>query len=130
MNLMQFLRAALVSLLMLSGVVTVTALQTPIAQANDMTLQQAMAALSGAKAEGLIGETETGYLDVVNNGDNARSQQIVKLINDARRNEYARIASQNNIAVAEVEALAGQRAIERTPPGQYVKINDRWLRKP
>jgi len=130
MNLMHFLRAAFVSLVMLTGVFAVTAIQTPSAQANDMTLQQAMSALSGAKADGLVGETETGYLDVVNNADNARAQQIVKLINDARRSEYARIASQNNIAVAEVEALAGQRAIERTPPGQYVKVNDRWLRKP
>ncbi|SEA39753.1 YdbL family protein [Alkalimonas amylolytica] len=92
-----------------------------------MNLQQAMNALGPAKEQGLIGEQINGYLGVVQ--ANAEAQQIVELINDARRAEYSRIARDNNIAVADVEARAGQRAIERTPAGQFVKLDGQWVRK-
>ncbi|MEE2025596.1 MULTISPECIES: YdbL family protein [Alkalimonas] len=92
-----------------------------------MNLQQAMNALGPAKEQGLIGEQINGYLGLVQ--DNAQSRQIVELINDARRAEYSRIARDNNIAVADVEARAGQRAIERTPTGQFVKLDGQWVRK-
>lgn len=92
-----------------------------------MNLQQAMNALSPAKEQGLIGEQINGYLGVVQ--DSAESRQIVELINDARRAEYGRIARDNNIAVADVEARAGQRAIERTPAGQFILLDGQWVKK-
>ncbi|MCC5852353.1 MAG: YdbL family protein [Alkalimonas sp.] len=92
-----------------------------------MNLQQAMNALGPAKEQGLIGEQVNGYLGVVQ--DSAEARQIVELINDARRAEYSRIARDNNIAVADVEARAGQRAIERTPAGHFIKLDGNWVRK-
>src|SRR5690554_6601024 len=71
------------------------------AQANDMTLQQAMSQLSTAKNNGQVGERSNGYLGVV--VDSATNRAIIELINDARRSEYTRIADQNSIAVADVE---------------------------
>ncbi|RUO21493.1 YdbL family protein [Aliidiomarina haloalkalitolerans] len=132
MSLNTVLRTALFSVVLLSiGFTTSAVLSQPVyAQANNMTLQQAMSALPDAKRDGLVGETETGYLGAVNEESDARIEQIVRLINSARRAEYTSIAQRNNIAVAEVEVLAGQRAIDRTPPGQYVHVNGRWLRKP
>ncbi|MCC5879264.1 MAG: YdbL family protein [Idiomarina sp.] len=100
---------------------------TGTAHANEMSLQQAMSELSGAKAQGQVGEKSNGYLGVVN--DAAQAHMIVNLINDARRSEYARIAEQNNIAVADVEAMAGKRAIERTPAGQYIQLDGEWVVK-
>lgn len=100
---------------------------TANAQANNMTLQQAMAGLSTAKSEGQIGERSNGYLGVV--VDSANSRAIIELINDARRSEYTRIADQNSIAVADVEAMAGKRAIERTPAGQYIQLDGEWVVK-
>ena len=93
-----------------------------------MNLQQAMAALGNAKAQGLVGEQANGYLGVVQNSNEAAD--IVKLINDARRAEYARLAQQNNIAVADVEAMAGKKAIERTSAGHYILLDGNWVKKP
>jgi hypothetical protein len=92
-----------------------------------MNLQQAMAALTEAKVQGLVGEQPNGYLGVVES--TADNEAVVKLINDARRAEYVRMAKQNNIAVADVEAIAGQKAIERTASGHFILIDGKWLQK-
>ena len=93
-----------------------------------MNLQQAMAALGQAKAQGLVGEQANGYLGAV--ASNADASDIVKLINDARRAEYSRLAQQNNIAVADVEAMAGKKAIERTNSGHFILLDGKWVKKP
>ncbi len=93
-----------------------------------MDLQQAMSSLSAAKTQGLVGEQPDGYLGAVTKSDNA--DEIVKLINDARRAEYQRLAKDNNIALPDVEAIAGQKAMEKTPSGQYVQVNKKWMKKP
>ena len=92
-----------------------------------MNLQQAMTALPNAKAQGLVGEQPNGYLGVVN--ASADAEQIVKLINDARRAEYVRLAKENNIAVSDVEAMAGHKAIERTVRGHFILLDGNWIQK-
>ena len=96
-------------------------------QAQNMTLQQAMSELPTMKQQGYIGEKQNGYLGVVSERNNAAA--VASLINDARRSEYARIADQNSIAVSDVEAMAGKRAIERTPAGQYIQLDGQWVVK-
>ncbi|MDX3773743.1 YdbL family protein [Chromatiaceae bacterium AAb-1] len=93
-----------------------------------INLQQAMSSLGPAKEQGLVGEQANGYLGVVQNSGDA--SEIVKLINDARRTEYARLAKENNIAVADVEAMAGKKAIERTQRGHFILLDGKWLQKP
>jgi hypothetical protein len=92
-----------------------------------MNLQQAMNALPNAKAQGLVGEQPNGYLGVVS--ASADAELIAKLINDARRAEYARLAKENNIAVSDVEAMAGQKAIERTARGHFILLDGNWIQK-
>lgn len=84
--------------------------------------------LQQAKSQGLVGETASGYVAPVT-GASPEVQALVEHVNRQRRAEYQRIARANDIAVADVEALAGKRAIERTPPGQYVNVDGRWRRK-
>ncbi|GGW67816.1 YdbL family protein [Alishewanella tabrizica] len=93
-----------------------------------MNLQQAMSALPNAKIQGLVGEQPNGYLGVVQ-ANNQDAEAIAKLINDARRAEYARLAKDNNIAVSDVEAMAGQKAVERTQRGHYILLDGNWLQK-
>lgn len=93
-----------------------------------MNLQQAMSSLGDAKAQGLVGEKPDGYLGVVNHSGN--TDEIVKLINDARLEQYQRLAKDNNIAVADVQAMAGQKAIEKTQSGHYIQVNQKWAKKP
>lgn len=108
--------------------ITFVGLSSPLAQAQQIDLQQAKAQLSDAKEQGLVGEKPDGYLGVVES--TATAEQIVNEINEARRKEYTRIANENDIAVADVELLAGKRAIERTDSGLYIKIGGEWKKKP
>jgi len=96
--------------------------------AQQITLQEAKGQLQQAKDKGLVGEQANGYLGAVKSS--AGAEQIVEQINEARRKEYTRIADTNDIAVADVELLAGKRAIERTQSGHYVKVDGQWKKKP
>nr|WP_298114033.1 YdbL family protein [uncultured Pseudomonas sp.] len=92
-----------------------------------LTLNDAMSALGGAKASGQLGEMPNGYLGVVE--DNGQAAEIARLINQARRAEYQRLAEQNGIKLTDVEAIAGQKALDKTPPGQYIQYLGQWRRK-
>jgi uncharacterized protein YdbL (DUF1318 family) len=92
-----------------------------------MSLNEAMAALSSAKAAGQVGEQPNGYLGAINGS--SQSSEIANLINQARRDEYQRLAQQNGIQLGDVEAIAGKKAIEKTPAGQYIQLNGKWVRK-
>lgn len=92
-----------------------------------ISLDDAKNQLESVKQQGLVGEMPTGYLGVVQAGGQAAA--IVEVINQARRTEYVRIAERHDIAVSQVEAVAGQNALERTPAGQYIQVNGRWVQK-
>jgi uncharacterized protein YdbL (DUF1318 family) len=93
-----------------------------------MNLQEAMSNLSTAKTQGLVGEQPNGYLGVV--VQSADTAELVKLINEARRDQYQRLAKDNKLALPDVEAMAGQKAIEKTQSGQYIQVNQKWAKKP
>lgn len=92
-----------------------------------MTLNQAMTALPQAKAQGTVGEQANGYLGVVKNQGSAA--EIASLINNARKQEYQKVASKNGATLTDVEKLAGSKAQEKTPSGQYIQVNGQWKQK-
>ncbi|WP_437880179.1 YdbL family protein [Pseudomonas sp. LRF_L74] len=92
-----------------------------------ISLNEAMSALGSAKAAGQVGEQPDGYLGVVNSSGQAAD--IAAQINQARRAEYQRLAKDNGLQLGDVEALAGQKALEKTPSGQYIQVNGKWVRK-
>ncbi len=84
--------------------------------------------LDTAKAQGLVGEQPDGYLGVVQ--ATPAAVELAADINAQRRAAYERIARDNGIPVSQVAALAGQKAIDRTPRGGYVKTpGGQWVRK-
>jgi len=86
--------------------------------------------LDGAKAKGLIGEQADGYLGVVTSQVPADVVALVKDINSKRKDKYKEIAKKNGTDVKAVEVLAGQKAIELTPGGQFVKLSGQsWQKK-
>ncbi|WP_029407799.1 YdbL family protein [Thiomicrorhabdus sp. Milos-T2] len=93
-----------------------------------MNLSTAMSQLSSVKQQGLVGEQPDGYLGVIKNQNNA--QNVTQLINQARKQQYNKLAKTHNISLSEIEALAGKKAIEKTPSGLYIKINGKWMKKP
>jgi uncharacterized protein YdbL (DUF1318 family) len=92
-----------------------------------LDLNGAMSALPEAKAAGYLGEQPNGYLGVIRPINQA--DDIARLINDARRAEYQRVAKENNIKLPDVEAIAGKKALDKTPSGQYIQLNGSWQRK-
>ncbi|MGI6638421.1 MAG: YdbL family protein [Desulfobulbus sp.] len=83
--------------------------------------------LQTAKQRGLVGETPSGYLAVVQASTEASG--LVKSINAQRKQEYANIAKRNGIDLGAVEQLAGKKAMEKTPAGQYVQVGGVWVKK-
>jgi uncharacterized protein len=85
--------------------------------------------LNQAKSAGLVGETLEGYVGLVNPSAPPEVTAMVNDVNARRRAEYQRIAQQNGIALAEVEALAAKKAIEKTRSGGWVRLNGEWRQK-
>ena len=85
--------------------------------------------LRGAKAAGYIGEQPNGYLGIVP-GAPGDVPTLVADINQQRRAAYQNIAKSNGTSVQAVEQIAGQKAIEKTPAGQYIQSpSGQWIRK-
>ncbi len=84
--------------------------------------------LQDAKSQGLVGETTTGYLAAVHS-DNEAVQNLVSSINSKRKEYYLGIAKKNNTPLQTVEQLAGKKAIEKTPAGQFVNDGSGWKKK-
>jgi hypothetical protein len=83
--------------------------------------------LGQAKAQGLVGETTSGYLAAVKPGPEVND--LVNDINAKRRAAYQNIARKNGQPLATVEKLAGEKAINSTPSGQYVNVGGSWRKK-
>lgn len=85
--------------------------------------------LDAAKSQGVVGETHTGYLAAVQ-AATPEVKQLVDRINNERKQRYTAIANQNKTPVAAVEALAGKKAVEMTPSGQFVQTpQGQWTKK-
>jgi uncharacterized protein YdbL (DUF1318 family) len=85
--------------------------------------------LDEAKRAGLVGETLEGYLAAVATSPTADVTALVEEVNAKRRAEYQRIARDNNLALDQVEALAAKKAIDKTAPGGWVRVNGDWRQK-
>ncbi len=83
--------------------------------------------LQSAKAQGLVGETASGYLAPVKATDEAK--KLVGDINTKRKQHYQKIAKSNNTPLSTVEQLAGKKAIAKTPAGQFIHVNNSWQKK-
>lgn len=75
----------------------------------------------------MLGEQPNGYLGVVKAESDAA--EIARLINEARRAEYQRLAKENGIQLSDVETMAGKKALGKTPDGHYIQLNGKWLKK-
>jgi uncharacterized protein YdbL (DUF1318 family) len=86
--------------------------------------------LDEAKQDGLVGEDASGYIAAVSTKPSKEVKALVDDINARRRAEYERIAAANGINVEDVEKLAGKKAIEKSPSGDYVRLpGEDWRKK-
>ncbi|WP_462159208.1 YdbL family probable chaperone protein [Pseudoalteromonas sp. GB56] len=100
---------------------------TSLLTAAMLTFNAFAITLDDAKSQGIVGETSSGYLELVKG--NADAQQLIEDINAKRKAKYQSLAKKNGITLEQVETLAGAKAIEKTSPGQMVKIDGQWRKK-
>jgi len=83
--------------------------------------------LDEAKSQGLVGEDSSGYLGLV--VQNADAQLVVDEINAKRKAQYLKLAKKNKLSLAQIEALAAAKTIEKTQSGHFVEVNGEWVKK-
>jgi len=84
--------------------------------------------LSDAKEQGLVGEQRNGLLGVVSASQEATD--LVQEINAKRLVKYKQIAEKNAMTLDQVLILAGEKAIKKTPAGQYIQnATGQWVVK-
>lgn len=81
--------------------------------------------LAAAKQQGLVGEQRNGMLGAVNT-QRADVADLVEQINARRVVAYQKIARKNGTDLQVVQSLAGKKAIEKTPSGQFVRVGQSW----
>ncbi len=97
-----------------------------------MSASIAFAALSlpAAKAEGLVGEKPDGLLGIVTTAPSTEVQALVNSTNSQRMTKYNGIASKNNTPIDQIQALAGQKLIGSTAPGEFfMNASGGWQKK-
>lgn len=84
--------------------------------------------LESAKRQGLVGEQPDGYLGAVRPSPEAA--ELVRSVNEQRRQSYQDLAKRNGLSVDSVATLAGRKLMDRAAPGEYVKdASGRWVRR-
>ncbi|MCB1671300.1 MAG: YdbL family protein [Gammaproteobacteria bacterium] len=86
--------------------------------------------LQEAKEQGLVGEQRDGYVGLVQGNSASEVTALVQQVNDERRRRYEQIARDNGLTMAQVTAVAYERAVEATQAGHYIQLpNGQWVRK-
>jgi uncharacterized protein len=86
--------------------------------------------LAAAKQAGLVGERADGLIGPVDGSAPADIQALVARINDERQARYSGIAASTGESLDKIRAVAGDRLLQATPPGQYVmNAAGRWVKK-
>jgi len=83
--------------------------------------------LDAAKNQGLVGEDSSGYLGLV--VQNAEAEAVVSEVNEKRKAQYLKLAKKNDLSLAQVEALAAAKTIEKTQAGHFIEVNGEWVKK-
>ena len=93
-----------------------------------MTPAWAQMPLDQARREKLVGERPDGLLSAIVNRPDV--VEMVERLNAERMAAYQRIASDENIPVEQVQAIAAQQIFPRLPAGTiYMNDSGRWVEK-
>ena len=86
--------------------------------------------LADAKAQGLVGEANTGYLAAVQQPASTEVKALIASVNDKRRRQFERTAEKTNTTLLQVSNRFYELAVEKTRPGHYYQDRSgRWQKK-
>ena len=96
-----------------------------------MLLQNAWAIdIRTAKAEGLVGEANTGFIAAVRSPANAEVRALIADVNNKRRAQFQRTAQKTGTTVAQVANRFYELAVQKTARGHfYQDAAGRWKKK-
>jgi uncharacterized protein YdbL (DUF1318 family) len=96
-----------------------------------LILQNAWAiAIGDAKAQGLVGEANTGYIAAVHAPASAEVRALIADVNAKRKAEFQETARKNSTTLAQVANRFYELAVQRTARGNYYQdSNGRWKKK-
>ena len=96
-----------------------------------MLLQNAWAIdIRSAKAEGLVGEANTGFLAAVQAPASAEVRALIADVNQKRKTQFTNTAQRTGTTVAQVANRFYELAIQKTAPGNYYQDSGgRWKKK-
>lgn len=78
--------------------------------------------LQEAKKQGAVGELASGYLGSPQTSPSEKVGQLIAQINAKRKAKYQEVAKSQNLPLATIEKLAGEKAFKKTAKGHYVEI--------
>ena len=96
-----------------------------------LILQNAWAIdIRDAKAQGLVGEANTGYLAAVQTPASAEVRALIADVNAKRKTQFERTAQSTGTTVAQVANRFYELAVQKTARGHYYQDSSgRWQRK-
>ncbi len=96
-----------------------------------MLLQNAWAIdIGSAKAEGLVGEANTGYIAAVQTPASAEVRALIADVNQKRKAQFTSTAQKTGTTVAQVANRFYELAVQKTAPGNYYQdAGGRWKKK-
>lgn len=96
-----------------------------------MFLQNAWAIdIRGAKAEGLVGEANTGFIAAVQTPASAEVRALIEDVNKKRKAKFNSTAEKTGTTVAQVAHRFYELAVQKTAPGNYYQdAGGRWKKK-
>ncbi len=123
---MKFKNILIVNVLVLFGLLLF--IGTSSAQGIKERMKQRLPTIVALKAQGIVGENNSGYLAFVTGQRN--QEALVTSENEDRKAIYAHIAKQQNTSIAVVEKRRAITLSQRAASGEFVqKPNGSWIKK-
>lgn len=83
-----------------------------------------------AKAQGLVGESNSGYLAAVKTPASAEVQALIDSVNAKRRSAFEKTAASTSATVEQVRFRFYELAVQKTQSGNYYQdASGAWKRK-
>ncbi|PQP32971.1 DUF1318 domain-containing protein [Desulfobacteraceae bacterium SEEP-SAG10] len=91
-------------------------------------MKERLPVITALKAEGVIGENNKGYLEVI--GGNQAKKNVINAENSDRKQVYTAIAKQQGTSVDLVGKRRAKQIANKAKPGQWIQDQSgKWYRK-
>lgn len=80
--------------------------------------------VDSAKTQGLVGESLTGYLELVSGNAPANVKAAVNDINIRRRSIYTAHARRTGESISDVAGVSGEKLVAKARPGEKIKLSN------